>query len=653
MGDLQTSLVVNLAGNLAQRAQKYARNMEYMSERGQKSMRLLNRSASLTSKGLDKLGNRYTTLITGASLALSGRQVIGLETRFERLGIQANKSKSEMESLRKTIFDVSQERRIRVDPSQITGAIEAIVEKTGDLEFAKNNIRNIGMAIQATGADGTSIGEILAEFQKMGLVDPSKILETIDILNVQGKEGAFTLQNIASLGPRVITAYTATGRTGTQAMREMGAALQMIRMGTGSSEMAATAFEATMRTLTDPSKLKLLEQSGLTIFDPEAAKEGARVLRPINEIMGEIIKKVNGDATRLGVVFDAEAIRAFNAAASEFQRTGNLATLEKFMSMQADGTTTMRDSARAAGTSEAALQNLLTAWQQFQNNELSGPIQDAANALNSLEPGTVQNWLEIGKNIALVGAGAVILKKSAGAFGTLRDMKKGGKTSGIAGTISNVGAQRVFVVNMPGAGVRGNDLADKKSTSKRNESKNSRKGSLSYTTPIKSAPSKWKTLSKKAGKFGGAPLALASGGYALYDTLSSDASTKEKVVDTAGIAGGVGGSALGGWGGVAVGAAVGSVVPLVGTTVGAVVGGLLGSLGGYFAGESVSTSVAEQLSSLFAEDKKDQEQNPKASKVESPKAELKITVEDGHTKVTSVRSNHIDLDIAGSSMGAL
>lgn len=655
MSDLQASLVVNLAGNLTQRAQKYSRSMEQMSERGQRSMRLLNRSSNAVGKGLDKLGNRYTTLITGAGLGLAGRQVMGLETRFERLGIQANKSKAEMNALKQTIFDIAQEKEIRVDPSQITSAIEAIVEKTGDLEFAKNNIRNIGMAIQATGADGGSIGEILAEFQKMGMIDPSNILETLDILNVQGKEGAFTLQNIAALGPRVITAYTATGRTGTQAMREMGAALQMIRMGTGSSEMAATAFEATMRTLTDPAKYKVLEASGLKIFDPEAAKEGIRVLRPINEIMAEIIQKVNGDATRLGVVFDAEAIRAFNAAASEFQRTGNVATLQKFMNVQADGTTTMRDSARAAATSEAALQNLLTAWQQFQNDELAKPIQDAADALNSLEPGTVQNWLEIGKNIALVGGAAVILKKSAGVFGTLRDMKTGGKASGVGGAISSMGAQRVFVVNMGmggmGTGKNGSGIA-----TTGNINANARKGSLSYTSPVKAPASKWSKFGKFAGKFGGAPLAIAGGSLALASTLSSDASTQEKVVDSAGIAGGMGGSALGGWGGAVAGAAIGSVVPVIGTAVGAAVGGLLGSMSGYFAGDAAGSSIAEQFSAYFNEDKK-QQKAVMLSKEDMAhqsigSAEIKITLDNnGQLKASSVKASQgMSLDIAGNSM---
>ena len=39
----------------------------------------------------------------------------------------------------------------------------------------------------------------------MDIKAPEEVLKAIDVLNVQGKSGAFTLQNLAALGPRVIT----------------------------------------------------------------------------------------------------------------------------------------------------------------------------------------------------------------------------------------------------------------------------------------------------------------------------------------------------------------------------------------------------------------------------------------------------------------
>lgn len=449
MSDLKTSIILDLAGNLASRAGQFRNGINRLGQDGSRSMRKLAGGVSAASRGLDRLGNRYTALLTGAAGVGTVRMLVGHEERLTRLGIQANKTAEEIGGLNSRIFEVAQEREIRVNPDQILNAIAVIVDATGDLDFAEQNLRNIGLLIRATGAEGQAIGGIMAEFQKMGITSREEVLQALDILNVQGKEGAFTLQNLAALGSRVVTAYTAMGRTGVPAIREMGAALQVIRQGTGSSEMAATAFEALLRTLGDASKVKMLQQGGIQVFDPEQAKIGKEVLRPINELMVEIIKKTGGRKTLISQVFDAEAVRAFNAASAEFQRTGQVQSLEKFYQVQADGTTTTRDSARAARTAAASLTYLHTSWKKFADEQLAGPIHDLADTLNSLEPGTVDRWLKIGGGLALTLGGLVIANKvaqaGAGLLGLLRG-KKGLVAGGVAGA---TGAIPVWVVNGP------------------------------------------------------------------------------------------------------------------------------------------------------------------------------------------------------------
>lgn len=454
MAELKTSVVVDLAGNLARRAREYSAAMSGFGREGTRSLGLLRGAAATTGQMLDRLGNRYTALLSGAAGAGTARFVIGLEQRFTRLGIQANKGADEMSALKRQIFEIAQAPDIRVDPGEITAAIEQIVEKTGDLGFAQQNIRNIGLAIQATGAQGDAIGGILAEFQKMGIIDPKQVMEALDTLNVQGKEGAFTLMNLAALGPRVVTAYTSMGRGGVGAIREMGAALQVMRQGTGSSEQAATAFEAVLRTLGDRDKIDKLTAGGIQIFDVEALKQGKEVLRPINELMVEIVQRTGGKKSMLSEVFDAEAMRAFNAAAAEFQRSGQVTSLQKFMKLQGDGTATMQDSARAAETTSAALQNLYTAWKTFADTSLTGPIQSLANALNSLSSETTGKVIQgVVTGAAVLGTAVLARKVYTGGKGII-DMFRGGG-GGLAGAAGALGGVTpVYVVNMPG-GVSG------------------------------------------------------------------------------------------------------------------------------------------------------------------------------------------------------
>lgn len=460
MSELRASVVMDLRGNLERQSRRYEGAMRTMANNGQRHMTRLQRVTGGVGRQLDRVGNRWVALATGAAGFGTVRNLVNLEERFTRLGIQSGRSAEEMEELRRQIFETAREPDIRVDPSQITGAIEAIVEKTGDLEFARDNIRNIAAAISATGAEGSNIGEILAEFQKMDIRGMDEVLQSIDTLNEQGKEGAFTLQNLASLGPRVVTAYTALGRQGPEAIREMGAALQVIRQGTGSSEQAATAFEALLRTFQDAEKAKdLASKSGVQIFDPDELERGREVLRPINELMVEIVEAADGRTSLLSDVFDAEAMRSFNAALGEYGRTGAVESMDRFYQVQGDGTATMDDSARAAETAAGSIRNLSSAWQDFADTNLSEYIQDAADALNSLDQETVDRWLKIA-GITAGGVAGLYALRSLGRLGAdlgrgagvLRNRSTSGGVDGGLGAASNMAPVPVFVTNMGALG---------------------------------------------------------------------------------------------------------------------------------------------------------------------------------------------------------
>ncbi|SES28023.1 Phage tail tape-measure protein, controls tail length [Vreelandella subterranea] len=456
MSELRASVVMDLRGNLERQSRRYEGAMRNMANNGQRHMTRLQRVTGGVGRQLDRVGNRWVALATGAAGFGTVRNLVNLEERFTRLGIQSQRSAEDMEALRQQIFETAREPDIRVDPSQITGAIEAIVEKTGDLEFAQENIRNIAAAISATGAEGTNIGEILAEFQKMDIRGMDEVLQSIDTLNVQGKEGAFTLQNLASLGPRVVTAYTALGRQGPEAIREMGAALQVIRQGTGSSEQAATAFEALLRTFQDAEKAKdLASKSGVQIFDADELERGREVLRPINELMVEIVEAADGRTSRLSEIFDAEAMRAFNAALGEYNRNGTVESMDRFFQVQGDGTTTMGDSARAAETAAGAMRNLSSAWQDFADTNLSEHIQAAADALNSLDPETVDLWLKVAGGVA--GATAALyagrsLMKLGSFYGGMGRRSTSGGIAGGLGAASSMAPVPVFVTNLGALG---------------------------------------------------------------------------------------------------------------------------------------------------------------------------------------------------------
>lgn len=384
MPELRTSIVLNLSGNLAARAAAMQGSLGRLGRVGRTAFRGMGSAVEGTFLSLARLGGRYSGLLTGtafvAGTVAAARRAMQIEERIERLGVQAKASTADMKAM---WVDVQKSAAtVNLKPDELLAAVEEIVEKTGDLGFAAANLDNLAAAIQATGAGGENIGAIAAELQKMGLVKPDEVIKALDILNVQGKEGAFTLQALAALGPRVMAAYTASGRGGIAAIREMGAALQMIRMGTGSSEQAATAFEALMRTLQDADKIKLLTSGGIRLFEDDGT-----TLRPINELMAEIVRATQGRSALLSEVFDAEAMRAFNAASSEFLRTGKLERLEKFFGLAARGDT-LADARRIAATAGAKGASLTAKVSDAAAEFLEEPTKRAADFAQALSDGT-------------------------------------------------------------------------------------------------------------------------------------------------------------------------------------------------------------------------------------------------------------------------
>ena len=458
---LVTDIVINLAGNLSNKARQYGQSMNQFAANNQRAMNMLKMSASAVGRGIDSIGNRYVAL--GAAV-VGGSAVRGysqLDRRISRIAIAADISREKSKDLYEEIQRVSNLKGIRIDPSEATAAIEEILTKTGDLDYAMANLPNIATVIQATGAGGTEVGGIFTEFKKLAIESNDVAMRAIDTLNLQGKQGAFTLGNMAKEGPKIFAAYAATGRQGADAVTELGAALQIIRQGVGSDTEAVTAFESLIRDITRPDTVKSLKQLGnIDVFDPEQLKQGKEVMRSLPVLMEEIVTKSKGLSTNLAALnMTDEAKRALKPVIAEFVQSGDIKAFDEFLKVAGDGTTTMNDAAVASADFAASIQLISNSWSQFSNQQLAAPIAELADAINSLDPDAVQNWLETGKNIALVVGGLVAVKKGVDAArwtkGVWDAAKPGKKGGALGGAMGALGATPVYVVNMPGGGLGG------------------------------------------------------------------------------------------------------------------------------------------------------------------------------------------------------
>lgn len=579
MANMSVSMILDMVDRFSGKTGRVNQSFTRMSQTGQRAMKSLRRSSDLAYQGLDKLGNRYTAFITGAGGVAAARNVLKLEDRLKRLGIQANRSSEEIEALRKQVIKTAQMPDIRVDPTQILNAFDKIIEKTGDFELAQSNLRNIGLAIQATGAAGEDIGALVADMaEKFDIDKPENLFETLDLLTNQGKAGAFTLQNFATQGERVTAAYAITGRVTKEATREMGAMLQMIRKGVGAPEQAATSFEALMRTLNDAQKRKLLTKAGIQLTDPEDPKR----LRSIVEIVKDVVRATGGDAVKLSTVFDGEAMRALNIVAAEYSKTGGFESLDGFMKVTGDGAALLADSMEMANASSSKLKTIVTAVQNGIYNKMTAPIAGVANVVGNTDPSTMDNIVGYGLGgAALLGGLALGVKGHK----MIKGMRGKGAVAKAAGGLAGMagGVQPVMVVNWPSSlGLASGQLS---------HGFGKKAGKLSRAAKVAGGAGKVGVLAKLArlGRGAGRAVPYLGAGLVALDVgsavLASDKQGRGEAI----------GSAGGSLGGAAIGAAVGSIVPGLGTAIGAALGSVFGTFGGGALGRFLTRDKKEEL----------------------------------------------------------
>ncbi|MFV2241801.1 phage tail protein, partial [Escherichia coli] len=88
---------------------------------------------------------------------------------------------------------------------------------------------------------------------------------------------------------------------------------------------------------------------------------------------------------------------------------------------------------------QSAMQSLKNEYEVFAEKNLANPVQDLADALNSVDQNTVQNWLQVGKYMAIALGGIIAIRKTYQFGKTIHDiMNPKGKGKGIPGSITDI-----------------------------------------------------------------------------------------------------------------------------------------------------------------------------------------------------------------------
>ena len=599
MAEIKSGVLLSLKDLFSQGMNKAAGAASSFAGKTLGAIEKVDKAISGTTAKLAALG---LTLSVGAA----AKGVIEMDHRMTRLGLSVNASAERISKMKRAIFDVAQAADVKIDPTNILSGIEVVISKTSDLKYAEDNIRNIALAIQATGESGESMGDLFSEFRKFEY-STEQISSLMDDMVAQANQGAFSLADFAKAAPQIFSSLEAN-KIGAvpENIKSVNAALQIINAGAKNSTKTVAAFNSVFGEITDPAKQKELKKL-LKIN----VKDDNGNLKDFNDIMFEITEKAKDphNANLLNRIFNSSSMVAINSYISQGERMKD--TLTDL------GDTTgllQKQSAAMAGTMQSNLKNLQTAFNSFADTNLAKPLEHLTGLLNKLSEDP-ERLKKVFTGIA-VGIGAIAAVKGIAGIsrliGSLLQLKSGNVN--ITESLSMATAMPVYVTNWGGGmgtqGIGAGGQFQQPQVSSPQQTNN----------PLTSAQNAVKNITPKqyAGAAGASAITAAFikipqmmnelEEIKQNENLTSKERGKAKGGAIGDASGSIAGAAVGGAAGIAagaaVGAAVGSVVPVLGTAIGALVGAGVGALGmwlGGKAGRKIGEGIGE---SLAADDSK-------------------------------------------------
>ncbi|MDM4217825.1 phage tail tape measure protein [Klebsiella pasteurii] len=443
---LTTEILINLAGNLTAKARQYGANMSEFARTNQRAMNVVKATSAAAGRAIDFMGSRYTGMIAGLGSSLTVKNVADFDAQMRRMGTDAQLTAEQVNKLREKIREVSNESDIRIEASELGQGVGELLGLTGDDKFVDENVRNLGLAMQAFGVDGQTAAGLLAQFWEKGVKGADDVGKMLDKLYQQFAVGSVSVSDIAKVAPKL---FSIIGEQGPVAIAQMGAFAQVFAKTKGSADEVVTSIQAMYASLQNKDKIKFLKRQGIDVFQP-----GSKEFKLPFELMSEILKRAKNDPLKLQDVFDQTGMQGINS----LLKPENMKLMQELIYGTVEYGATQKAAKTNAEGFNAALQSLNNEWQRFAESNLAEPVQELADALNSVDHETVQNWLNIGKNIAIAGAGIIAARKAFQLGKGALDLFGVGKSKGIPKGVSDVfgsGVMPVYVVNMGAGGMGG------------------------------------------------------------------------------------------------------------------------------------------------------------------------------------------------------
>lgn len=421
--------IVDLVGNVTQRARQFGASIRSFGAEGSRSMRLFSGAVTGANSILDKFDNKLAGFVTGGGLAMATKRVAEHQQAMVELGTQYNLTADQMNALDAQITRVAGNRKL--SSSELMQAANAFLLQTNNYDATIAQLDNIASLITGVGTQSEVAGAKLGAMFNSGYKSPEEIRRWLD--------GVITLSQVG----------TGDIKTQLDALPSMGKSTPWKSLEDQMQMMAL--MRIANQEFDDPAQASAAVQG---FFDAVSTKDGEKLLKSrggVNtrgkdgqlkspaDLLAEIVKAGYGKEKNLSQAFSGDTLKLVMAFADPKKQTqlrdaANPANIrDGFLDEKAT---------QNVQTFNGAMTSLANAGERFAQLKLAKPVQDLADAINDLSPEELDKYAEtIEKAAYAIGAAVAARYAWRGGNKILNFVRggKGGPGAGAAGGDAGLG----------------------------------------------------------------------------------------------------------------------------------------------------------------------------------------------------------------------
>ncbi|AUZ85787.1 phage tail tape measure protein [Methylophaga nitratireducenticrescens] len=375
-GEIKTSVVIDLVGNLERQLKKNTKAVEGFSRSGVKSLNTLDKKTKKTADGFSTIGKRLLGIAAGAKAIKAAGKVIDFDARLTMLQTDGRADAKKIAKLKSELILIANESDVRLSPDLLLEGFDKVIAQTGDFDNAMNNLRTMAKFIRATGTAGEDAGAMIAIAFKNGLTEIDQVREFLGVQYQQSQSGSVPIRELARTGKGLFSPVTASAGASAQTLSDAGAVAQITIDAVKSADEAAEAIKSMVSALNTKKVQDTLAKAGVQVRQKDSI-----LLRRLPELIPEIYQAAGGDFGKLGQLFGESGVKVFQG----YSKPNGRERLEELAAIKADGSLIDKNARINASTAKAGTQSLNNKMVEVSDSVISKPAKNLADAADTFQ----------------------------------------------------------------------------------------------------------------------------------------------------------------------------------------------------------------------------------------------------------------------------